>query len=310
MKQQIISTIKVIVLALILSAGLQYVAAQTSTSNCGDSTWTSAPANPPANNCPAPLNVGTSTPSGYQEKIGALWVNGNAVNPNAVGFYVRNGASWFNGKLKIMDGSQGAGKVLTSDATGLTTWVDPAAAVTRYPNFGGMYSPADAPYTSGRTNPLASNTMFCPSGYRAYKMYGATDVDYPIYLCLGDPTTTTPVAQWGGMWGGTTNTYYLNPYSAAGACPTGYTEAQILGLTDTDHTLKYCYKPDTTTASNFIGFFSRYNSYGNPVTGGGFGCPSINHHFSKVYGTYNEDNTIMLCTPNTVPVIVLPIVNI
>ncbi len=178
MNTKIISTIKIILLALILSAGLQFVAAQ-STSNCGGDTWMSAPSNPPSGNCAAPLNVTASSPSGYQEKLGALWVNGNPTNPNAVGFYVRTGASWFNGPLKIMDGTQGEGKILMSDADGNTSWVDMESANTDIP-----FQPVEA-YTRnvvespnnavGSAAEIVSST--CPEGYFmvGFNIYDAGD---------------------------------------------------------------------------------------------------------------------------------------
>ncbi|TAK57799.1 hypothetical protein EPO17_00895, partial [Patescibacteria group bacterium] len=64
--------------------------------------WTSAPANPPANNAPAPINVGSID----QVKNGGLALNSLLVT----------------GGLRITSGTPGAGKVLTSDAQGNATW--------------------------------------------------------------------------------------------------------------------------------------------------------------------------------------------
>lgn len=71
--------------------------------------WTSPTAIPPKANVPAPINTGT-TP---QAKKGSLGIDGNfAVFGNAA----------FTGKVRIVDGTQGAGRVLTSDANGVASW--------------------------------------------------------------------------------------------------------------------------------------------------------------------------------------------
>ncbi len=59
MKKQFIQTIKVVVLALILSVGVNFALAA----------WTPAPASPPSNNTEAPINVGASA----QAKTGSFW---------------------------------------------------------------------------------------------------------------------------------------------------------------------------------------------------------------------------------------------
>lgn len=115
--QKFLSILKVIVLALILAVGIQYIHA-----------FTSAPV--PAPTCPtgypgcdAPLNVGSSA----QTKLGSLTVNGSTTAQNAIGLYAW-GQSVFNtggvgtSAIQIIDGSQGVGKVLTSDANGNATW--------------------------------------------------------------------------------------------------------------------------------------------------------------------------------------------
>lgn len=107
MKLNITQTIKILILALILAVGAQYALAD----------WTPAPAGAPANNVDAPVNVSTY----LQKKLGALWVNTSSSDPNVVGF-VSFGQSVFNGPVKIIDGTQGANKVLTSDADGLASW--------------------------------------------------------------------------------------------------------------------------------------------------------------------------------------------
>ncbi len=85
------NNIKTIITSLVLFAGVPVALA-----------WTAAPSNPPSNNTPAPLNVSISN----QNKLGKLGLGGLAVF----------------GKFQLIDGSEGAGKVLISDAEGKATW--------------------------------------------------------------------------------------------------------------------------------------------------------------------------------------------
>ena len=75
------------------------------------------------------------------------------------------------GTVKISDGSQGAGKVLTSDANGLATWVTPAAAPSLYH----LYNVYGVPSTSFQLG--ASGTMVTFVIYNncsVTKTYGGT----------------------------------------------------------------------------------------------------------------------------------------
>lgn len=91
---------KIIVLALTLALGISYVSAA--------GTWTGPTATPPGGNVDTPVNVGNNA----QSKAGDL----------AVGAFLANLNSKFLGKVTIQDGTQGAGKVLTSDANGVASW--------------------------------------------------------------------------------------------------------------------------------------------------------------------------------------------
>lgn len=74
-------------------------------------TWTPAPASPPNSNADAPVNIG----GGAQTKTGSLTLNSSLAD--SIGLIL-------GGKIKIVDGTQAAGRVLTSDANGLGTWQD------------------------------------------------------------------------------------------------------------------------------------------------------------------------------------------
>ncbi len=117
-----------IVAALVLVGGA-YIFAQ--------STFTYPPAGtvPPNGNVAAPINAGPS----LQTKSGGLFLNTDAsplstglkafgrtlLYPNFAGdvaLQVGTTTGGLTGKIQIIDGNQGAGKVLTSDANGVATW--------------------------------------------------------------------------------------------------------------------------------------------------------------------------------------------
>lgn len=90
--------------------------------------WTAPVSNtPPAGNTPAPINVGASS----QSKLGSLRLNTTipslewGLEVYGISRFFGNleiGNASFPSKVKIVDGTQGAGKILTSDANGLSSW--------------------------------------------------------------------------------------------------------------------------------------------------------------------------------------------
>jgi hypothetical protein len=110
MKTQIMKNIKAIILALIVVVGVSYVSAD----------WTAAPASPPNNNVPAPINVGSI----FQERVGPLKIYNLLTSLNLL-------ANQFTFSPAI--DYQGAspqnrvGKVLTAtDVNGKVEWASPA----------------------------------------------------------------------------------------------------------------------------------------------------------------------------------------
>ena len=97
-KNTFVSSIKTLLLALILAAGVGYISA-----------WTGPTAVAPQGNADAPLNVGAIS----QYKNGPLVVN--YLGSATPGLEVM-------GPIQIVDLTQGAGKVLMSDAAGVSHW--------------------------------------------------------------------------------------------------------------------------------------------------------------------------------------------
>ncbi len=142
MKKNVLASLfdvaKVAILLLVAGFGVTNLYAQ--------STWTPAPSNPPANNVAAPINVSSL----MQRKLGPLFLGTTAIpNPPAATLdvlgwasttslfsdylVVSKGVTFVAGSpmkmftfgssgFTLVDGTQGAGKVLTSNASGLATW--------------------------------------------------------------------------------------------------------------------------------------------------------------------------------------------
>lgn len=100
-----LSGAKIILLSLILGLGISYTFAQ----------WSGPSGNPPNNNTPPPVNVGSVS----QTKDGSFWAN---FVGSLTGLFV-NGNVEVGGLIKIIGGSPDAGDVLTStDNQGNAIW--------------------------------------------------------------------------------------------------------------------------------------------------------------------------------------------
>lgn len=145
---------KAAILVSMFALGATIASAQFSTPLVPTSSWVTPPALPPANNASAPINVSINA----QRKSGSLLL-GTVANPQpsfialdvlglasttsfvsdyllvskAVTFVADSPMKMLTfgpSGLTLADGTQGAGKVLTSDASGRATWQAPATACT------------------------------------------------------------------------------------------------------------------------------------------------------------------------------------
>lgn len=138
---------------------------------------------PPGGNVPAPINIGDAT----QTKTGGLIITGLrtlgatflATDADNVGIGNTAPAAKLDisGNIKIADGTQGAGKVLTSDANGVASWQPPTAGGIL---FGGMFRvtsgscpaiqqwPATGGFTCKQSNFFNGGSCGCPAGFSAY----------------------------------------------------------------------------------------------------------------------------------------------
>jgi hypothetical protein len=85
--------------------------------------WTGPTAPAPDENVSAPINVGVSE----QIKEGNLILGEDLLGGNGLAKLQVAGDTLLKGKLTLIDGTEGDGKVLTSDANGVTSWKEPVA---------------------------------------------------------------------------------------------------------------------------------------------------------------------------------------
>jgi hypothetical protein len=102
----------------------------------------------------------------------------------------------------------------------------------------------------------------------------------------------------GGMYGYRDNGTYLNPYTGAMSCPSGYTSYQVLGQYNLDYSLYFCgrYADGVTEpVANFAGAFGFHSggTYANPITGGA-SCAG-DFLTTSTLGNYNVDYEIRYC---------------
>lgn len=147
---------------------------------------------------------------------------GNMIRLNRSGVYVGPNVPLANagplatldvrGTIRITGGNPGAGKVLTSDASGRGSWQEPGATMTSYMrssnnNSGNVISHQGVTYNNGITGGYGSIDMQCDnpqndilmSGAYVYENYGLIDArpfSYPVsrtrWRCV-QPTVSTPL---------------------------------------------------------------------------------------------------------------------
>lgn len=167
MKKEILQVTKAVILGLVLSVGVGYISAA----------WSNPPGAPPTCNdvnipgCNAPVNVGPAT----QAKPGLLILNGLTTSV-----------------LRLTDGNQAAGKVLTSDANGLATWATSTSGgntssgrvvfgnyqTQALPNTNVSTAVTVAGLTSGATGIIAfvNSNASCTDASAAWQIYTMSDV--------------------------------------------------------------------------------------------------------------------------------------
>jgi len=163
-------------------------------------------------------------------------------------------------------------------------------------DFGGMYGFGNNrnypnPYTGGQS---------CPTGYGAYRILGTPGIDNNLFFCGRIPNGSTPVADFGGMYGYGSPDNYPNPLTGGFSCPAGFTATRVLGTSGVDQPVFVCHRAGTTSplvklGGMYGGYWDGTNHqyYPNPVTGSNY-CPS-GYSIAAALGTINLDYGIIFC---------------
>ncbi|APR74737.1 Hypothetical protein A7982_00083 [Minicystis rosea] len=158
--------------------------------------------------------------------------------------------------------------------------------------FGGMFGWVNAAPTS---NPL-TGTSACPAGYRTTKLLGTSGLDYELYACVGMGKELDFGGAYGYVDGGAPA---VNPATSALSCPSGYQSYQVLGTTNSDWPVWYCYRPHVAGRDPLYDYGGGYGYVdggvhaNNPITGT-MSCPS-GYIDQRVLDTINVDRAMHVC---------------
>jgi hypothetical protein len=170
----------------------------------------------------------------------------------------------------------------TSGSTGTVTvsgCLAPDTPSSNYIYFGGMYGFGNGiTYTNHLTGAAS-----CPAGYAAYGFRGRiSDAGFPpgdwaAVVCFREKNAPGPMptqfSDFGGMYGSHGGGTYPNPATGTTSCPSGYTVRQVIGTTNSDYPIYYCWRsatnPELTSLYQFGGIFGTTDvlNYDNPLTG-------------------------------------------
>ncbi len=275
---------------------------------------------------PAPPNVASvsSSASPAYQSTNLSWTSGGGNVANyliavqlgntapvdcSVGVVAGNVTSYILAGLK--PGSTYTARICSANAflgysSGLTVTFTTAAAPPGYASsldFGGIFGSI----SGGVNNALnpATNAAICPAGYTAQKFIDRSGYDYQASFCyrsVADGNET--FYDFGGLIGSVNGLALSNTLTNANTCPTGYTAKQILGHSNIDSTLSFCYRPHVIGRLPeilFGGMVGSVNnvSQNNPVTGD-FNCPTgytRRQVFGRPYqaGVHYGDSSIFIC---------------
>ncbi|MDR6370543.1 uncharacterized protein YaiE (UPF0345 family) [Chryseobacterium bernardetii] len=221
-----------------------------------------------------------------------------------------------SGALKIVDGTQGTDKVLTSDASGVATWKALPAA----PASANIYN-TDGTLTANRTVTQGANTLaFTGTQTNAFSVDGSTlSVDAANGL-VGLGTTTpdtkltisTPDSSFG--LNHTNGTVNLKTYIGGGAATVGTTTANDLRFM-TNNTQKMTVTSSgnvgigTTTPNTKLTVSTADNSFGITHTNGTVSLETYIGGGSGYVGT-TTSNTLNLMTNNSPKMTITPTGNV
>lgn len=106
-------------------------------------------------------------------------------------------------------------------------------------DFGGMWG-----YVAGAPahNPI-TGAASCPAGFTDQTILDTSGIDYPLHVCYRPHAPgSSPPYHFGGMWGYVASTPTQNPATGAASCPPLHRGSQVLGTTNVDYPLSFCWQ--------------------------------------------------------------------
>jgi hypothetical protein len=159
-------------------------------------------------------------------------------------------------------------------------------------DFGGMWG-----YVTYNAVPNAvTGDTTCPVGFTSQVVLGTYNQDYQLTVCYrAHAKGNDAYANFGGMYGFVGASPVANPATGASSCPAGYLSSQVLGSTNVDWPLFYCYQPVAALPLDFGGMWGwvQTQEVVNPATGAG-SCPA-GYNATPAFGTYNVDYPVYYC---------------
>ena len=165
----------------------------------------------------------------------------------------------------------------------------------------------DTAYVSGGVPPytfFSTLNSFIRTGTTNTYVAGKTGIDTITVIDSKGNATSAQVTisqmDFGGMYGNSKLGNFNNPITGTQGCPTGYSSQQIMGTTNVDYPLYYCFrmhKDGVPSQYDFGGIYSGSNAGTrvNPVTGAG-SCPA-GYTSVQVYGenSHTPDYPVNFC---------------
>lgn len=105
-------------------------------------------------------------------------------------------------------------------------------------DFGGMWG-----YVAGApaNNPI-TGAASCPAGFTDQTILDTVNIDYPLHVCYRPHAAGASPYHFGGMWGHVNGTPTQNPATGAASCPPLYRGSQVLGATNVDYPVHFCWQ--------------------------------------------------------------------
>jgi hypothetical protein len=161
-------------------------------------------------------------------------------------------------------------------------------------DFGGMWGYVNNGFPA--VNPLTGQAS-CRSDFIDLQVLGTSGTDWPLHVCYRNHGDNPPL-RFGGVLGTVNTRAVANQVTLVGECAGGYQQQAVLGTSDVDWPLSYCYarSPLKAAGLDFGGAYGYING-GTAVNNSATGlqtCPS-GYTAQQVFGTSGTDWPVFVC---------------